>query len=58
MHAAETLYQGALLYHFYNQQVGNRTIEGTNYSWSIQNDEICVNYTVRQKEHVKCVADD
>lgn len=58
MHAAETLYQGAILYSFYGQHNGQRTVEGTAFHWSIKDAGICVNYTSREKEFVKCIEPD
>lgn len=55
MHAAETLYQGTVYFHLYKQRTGTRTVEETDYRWSVKDDEICVVYSIRQKEFVKCI---
>ncbi|MHA6259504.1 hypothetical protein ACXYMX_06250 [Sporosarcina sp. CAU 1771] len=55
MRAAETAYQGMILYSAYGIELGSRTIEDDSYDWIIDGNTICVYYITDQKEAMKCV---
>ncbi|MBD7906812.1 hypothetical protein [Sporosarcina gallistercoris] len=55
MRAKETMYQGALLYTTYGISGGVRTEEGTQYSWSAENGQLCVTYPSSGKTETICI---
>lgn len=55
MRAAETAYQGMIIYNAYGIKEGTRIIEDATYDWLIEEDSICVSYVVGDKAAKKCV---
>ncbi|MFS0689730.1 hypothetical protein AB1K89_10850 [Sporosarcina sp. 179-K 8C2 HS] len=55
MHAAESAYHGAILYHAYGMMAGTNRIEKSVYQWSIDSEGICVTYHYIEREFVKCI---
>lgn len=55
MRAKETMYQGALLYTTYGIREGVRTEEGTQYSWSADEGQLCVRYLSGDKTETVCI---
>ncbi|HEX5563662.1 MAG TPA: hypothetical protein VFX34_01775 [Sporosarcina sp.] len=56
MHAAESAYHGAILYHAYGMMAGSNRIEKTMYNWSVESEGICVTYHYIERELVKCIS--
>ena len=55
MHAAETLYHGAILYNSYGINEGVLRIDGDSYEWVVKTQSICVSYKLDGEVMTKCI---
>lgn len=55
MHATEIAYHGALLYYYYGTTIGSTSIEEVTFSWTLEENAICVSYELLGDEVEKCV---
>ena len=55
MHAAETMYHGAILYKSSGKTKGNREVEGVQFDWVITDQLICVSYQPENEMIEKCL---
>lgn len=55
MHAAETLYHGAIAYRAHGLSMGDHQIDKMNYHWTADEREVCVSYTIGEKGYSKCI---
>ena len=55
MHAAETVFHGAIAHRAYGKLNGVRQVEGVDYEWHVETDSICVAYSISSQVVTKCL---
>ncbi|MGE7090753.1 hypothetical protein ACQKII_04705 [Lysinibacillus sp. NPDC048646] len=53
--AAETAYEGLKQYRYLHQMEGMKTIEGVDYQWTYDGQEICVTFQNTRESRQKCI---